>query len=433
MISFFQRSTHVVVAAILWGSFYLYCTEETMLKEIGGFTLHVTDLLFVLAICYSIVGAFIRWHLSLEVVLLILCGLLFISFARGVVSWGYASAGVPFRDVALFTSLIAFVYFWAHRLDVDWIFNAIILLGWGIVALSMARLVFGLTLFVLKDLDPSYEFRTLNSDAALTLGEAALIALGNAIYGLRGNRRLWYGASFLVFMIFLFISNQRTSIAATLAGLLVLAMTAPRKIRSIVVGVAVLLSALFCAVLWILWADLGEEINNYLPRSISMILLGSETYAAREGLWSSYLDAYAQGTFLDQLFGQPYGTEHLVYLQTNERFVSMSPHNGYIALLINAGAIGVFLFAYTLVVAIAKGFVILASASRFDLRYVRLAVAIIASHLVYSYGYQLGNDQGLLLAIAIFVIEQGYGSRRAITLKRAGLKNLNRTISGVSA
>src|SRR5438128_1267265 len=126
MIWFFQKTSPVVVLATLLVSAYLYVTEESTIAEVGGFTLHLPDLLFALAAIYCVAGAVVRWHSSLEeIVLLMLCAMMLLSFGRGIVTWGSAPAGVQFRQVAVFVSLAAYVYFWGRELNIDWVFKAI--------------------------------------------------------------------------------------------------------------------------------------------------------------------------------------------------------------------------------------------------------------------------------------------------------------------
>ncbi len=405
MIWFFQKTSPVVVLATLLVSGYLYVTEESLITEVGGFTLHVTDLLFVLAAMYCLAGALVRWHSSLEIVLLMLSAMLLLSFGRGIVTWGSGPAGVQFRQVAVFIALATFVYFWGRGLKIDWVFKAVVVLGWGIVALSIARLVLGLDAFILQERDPSYEFRTLNSESALMLGEAALIALNSALSASRRTPRLAYTASFVVFAVAVFVSNQRTSAFAMLAGVGMIIAFLPRRYRTIVFGAGSLALTVAAMILGVMWIELGNDIVDYLPRAVSMIVLGEETYGAREVIWASYLDAYAQWPLIDQLLGQPFGGTQLAISQTSDSYVMLSPHNGYIALLINIGALGVLLFAAVLILALVKGVFLLTREKRLDPSpNLRWAVAVVASHAVYSYGYLLSNDQGLLLALALQII-----------------------------
>jgi O-antigen ligase len=80
-------------------------------------------------------------------------------------------------------------------------------------------------------------------------------------------------------------------------------------------------------------------------------------------------------------------------------------HNGYVQLLLSAGAVGVSMFVLVMMWAVVQGVIRLQSAGSSELSSrLRLAVAIVGSHIVYSTGYTLPNEQGLLLAMAIQLI-----------------------------
>jgi O-antigen ligase len=399
---YFRQLLPATILTTLATSMYLYVTQFSELTVIGGFTLHITDVLFAVIMLYCISGALSRWYYSpLELALLVLCSLLIFSFGRGVVALGAAASGAQFRaSFAGFISFVAFVYFWGRDLNADWVFNKIVLLGWGIVVLSGARLVLGLDAFILEQLDPLYEFRTLNGAAALMLGEAALIAFNQSLSATRVGQRWLKWITFVVFVITLLISDQRTAIFATVVGIAVIGTFIPRQYRAaiLLVGSILCISGLiiFCAG----WIESSGDITEYLPNAVSLVLRAEGTFGWRIAQWEHYLYVYSQGSLLDQMIGQPLG----MVTRSAEKNSSLSvmAHNEYVQLLLTAGVVGTVLFLVVLTHAVIKCVALLRNTycpnaqSR-----LRLSVAIIASHAVFSVGYVLPNEQGLLLAIAL--------------------------------
>ena len=185
-----NRMCGVVVLATLCVSFYTDVREATALTSIGGFNLHITDILFGLIISWSLFGLKNwRGHSPSETLLFVLGGMLFMSFLRGVVEAGGAAAGVAFRMYAVFVALIIFTFFWGRKLNYGWVFDKIIWLGWAIVFLGIARLVLGLGAFI-QNQGPVEEPRIFDSAAALILGQAALIALHRWLMQSSATRRL---------------------------------------------------------------------------------------------------------------------------------------------------------------------------------------------------------------------------------------------------
>src|SRR5581483_3550031 len=91
-----SRTFSLLVWAWIFVSFYMFATQKSMLTSIGGFTLHITDLLFFLAALYCVPASFYRWRRSPEFILLLFYVLLVLSFMRGSLV-APAAAGVEFR------------------------------------------------------------------------------------------------------------------------------------------------------------------------------------------------------------------------------------------------------------------------------------------------------------------------------------------------
>jgi O-antigen ligase len=382
---------------------------------IGNFTLHVTDLLFALTMIHCSASALWRWRYSpLEYLNLLLCGILVVNFARGIAAVGVASAGVQFRNVAGFVAASLFVFFMHRRTDIDWVLDKVVLLGWGIVLLSFARLAFGLDVFIAPEVGYDPEVlgaRTLHSGAALMLGEACLIVLNRVGALPVGLKRRRMTTIFLIFFAIVLISNQRTAITATLTGIGVLVAAFPRQRRRVIFPVGGFVIVTAGAVVYGAWIAAGGDITSFLPEQS----VAETDYAWRLEQWQEYVDVYWQAGLVDQIIGMPLSLVQSMAFRLDLDRLQFVPHSEYVMLLINSGLIGAMLFGLMFVVAVGKGIMIMRRETGGNTRSnnVGLAIAIIVSHAVFSYAYVIPNEQGLLLAVALQVIATapGFASR----------------------
>lgn len=406
-----NRTSAIVVFATLCVSFYTFVRQATDITTIGSFTLHTTDVLFGLIISCSLFGLKNwRGHSLSETMLLLLSGLLLLNFGRGVIQVGNADAGNSFRLYAVFTALIIFGYFWGRKLDVQWVFDKIIWLGWAIVCLSMARLVLGLNAFI-QNVDPYGEPRILNAAATLMLGQAAMIALHQSLLRTSG-RPSWKAFSFIIFFATVLISNQRTATFATIAGAIAVAACVPRRRDTTIICAGMIVCTAGIGILAL--ASLSDgELTEYLPHSLQMIALQEGTFGWRLDQWQLYFQQWVDATFLDQIVGQPLGVSRAIGLGfstlTELDPMALPAHSEYLQLLLNVGVIGLLIFISASVFALGDAIII----SR---RYQRcspllgLAVAILISQIVYSSSYSLDAEQGLLLAISLRIIAVARGA-----------------------
>src|SRR5260370_24617753 len=147
---FFRQTAPIVIVATLGVALYDYIRMWDEIGVIGNFTLHVSDLLFGLMMIYCSAWALGRWrHSPLEYLNLLLCGVHVLNFARGMMAVGVAPAGIHFRLLyAGYVGAALFAFLMHRRIDIHWVLDKFVLLGWGIVLLSAARLVFGLNAFI---------------------------------------------------------------------------------------------------------------------------------------------------------------------------------------------------------------------------------------------------------------------------------------------
>jgi hypothetical protein len=389
--------------------------SEKEICNIGGYKLHPGDLLF--AVIYCAAGALVRRYGSrLELSLLVLGGLQAVNFFRGLAGPSAVTAGNAFRGDAIFNGIVAFIYVWGRTLNPDWVFNKIVVLGWGIVLVSVANLASGNSADFSCE---TCEARPLNSSAALMLGQALLIAFNQAISLPPGAERWRKGATFLVFLAGLLISQQRTATVATLAGLAVILAFAPRYYRSIAIGAGYMALLAVAAVFWSVWVGDGDVAQD-LPRAISWVINAEGTYGWRVRQWEQYLDIYWNSPLVDQIVGPALGVLTLAAAQSDEaNSLRAGTHSQYINLLLDSGIVGVLLFTSVLVFAMIKGlWLLLHSTGAPNQPRLRWAVAVVVCSAIFSYTYTLPPQNGLPLALAIQIIGMGRAAEREASLPR---------------
>lgn len=401
-----DRTCAVVVWTTLCVSFYIYVKQATDLTTIGSFNLHVTDVLFGLIISCSLFDSKNwRGHSSAETLLLVLSGLLLLSFCRGLIQVGNAAAGNAFRLYTVFTALIIFIYFRGRKLDYEWLFDKLIWFGWAIVFLGMARLVLGLDAFVQRA-DPYEESRIFNAAAALMLGHAALIALHGSLMRPGTAARSWRAVCFVVFFAMVLISNQRTATFATITGAIAIVAFVPRQRDTTIICVGTIACAAGIAVLAL--ASLSDgELTEYLPHSLQMVALQEGTFGWRLDQWQTYFQQWVDSTPFDQIAGQPFGVARAIGLQfstlTELDPLALPAHSQYLQFLLNIGVIGLLIFLSVPAFAFFDA-ILVTKGPQGRPPSVILAVAILISQVVFSFSYSLDNEQGLLLAISVQII-----------------------------
>lgn len=405
---FFRQTAPAVVLLMLGVALYMYIRQWTEIGVVGTFTLHITDPLFAVITLYCAGGALRHWRYSpLECLNLTVCGVIVLNFTRGLVGLDVAAAGVEFRNFNWFVAAGLFTYLMYGALDRDWIFDKVVLLGWGLVLLSVARLVFGLDAFIATaTVEFLGEARTLNSDAALMLCIAVFIVLSRFTRLKPGSRRCWSGVTFLVFVATLLISNQRTAIVACLAGIGVIVATQPRRQLRIAVIMGSPAVVIGAVVAYGIWLATAGDITPYVPSAITMLSSDDSSYAWRINQWQDLIDLYQQAPLIDQLIGAPLGSVRFLALRSDLGNLQVMGHSEYIELLMDAGAVGVLLFVVMLISAMAKGILILKrrTGDGAGSNNVSLAMAMVTSYAVYSYTYMLPDPQGLLFALALQII-----------------------------
>lgn len=228
--------------------------------------------------------------------------------------------------------------------------------------------------------------RALNSMQALVVAHAGFMALAHG-----RDRRAQVFA--LVCMTTVLASQQRTAWAATLVTALVLASrsgraTSPTLRRAVRGGLAAALVAVVL-LLTVGPSDLRDSTTAAVAGE-GAISTDSGTFGWRVESWTFLLGEVRSRPLADQMVGQPAGT-------SLERVVAgivrtESPHNMYVLMTVAVGYLGLGALVWLYVRALAL------TRHREPLLF-----AIVASLWVFSVGYQLGPEHGILLGMALSV------------------------------
>jgi len=226
--------------------------------------------------------------------------------------------------------------------------------------------------------------RALNSVQALVVAHAGFMALANG----RDRRAQIFG---LVCMTTVLASQQRTVWAASLVTALVLAFrtgraTSPALRRAVRSGLA---AALVAVVLLLTMGptDLRDSTTAAVAGE-GAISTDSGTFGWRVESWTFLLGEVRSRPLADQVVGQPAGT-------SLERVVAgivrtESPHNMYVMMAVALGYLGLAALVWLYGRALART------------RYREpLLFAIVASLCVFSVGYQLAPEHGILFGVAL--------------------------------
>jgi hypothetical protein len=237
------------------------------------------------------------------------------------------------------------------------------------------------------------------------LGQAGLIVLHGWLVGPRAERG-WKAVAFVIFFAAVLFSDQRTATLATIAGAITVLSFVPRRRDTTISCLGLIACAAGVGVVAL--ASLSDgQLTEYLPRSLQMIVLQEGTFAWRLDQWQIYFQQWVDAAPFDQIIGQPLGLALAIGLRfstlTELAPLALPAHSEYLQLLLNVGVIGLATFLLVPVSAFIDAIFVSKVRQRLSAPVI-LAIAILASQLVFSFSYSLDNVQGLLLAISVQVI-----------------------------
>lgn len=156
----------------------------------------------------------------------------------------------------------------------------------------------------------------------------------------RGGKRLLHGLLTVTGLLFLYLTNSRTSFAACMAAVsvLVLLLGEPRVRFLLVSGVLTLLG-LVAMVLGERFALLLQSVV-FMGRSIE----SQATLTGRVPMWEHCLAYVAERPFLGHGFNNFWSPEHVQQVSSVQGWVVGAAHSTYIELLLDLGLVGLILY-----------------------------------------------------------------------------------------
>jgi O-Antigen ligase len=304
--------------------------------------------------------------------------LLALSLLRGISSFGSQEAVNAGRSLLYLIVAVSFAVICLR--DSCW--EAVIHL-WRVSAVVFLAFA---ALFLLRNGFGSYTkdgTRALDASHALLVGQAAVLGLAD----MTSRRQKIFVLSCFVTILF---TQQRTVWAATLGAVVIVAIRSGQLgNRQMTRTLRTELLAGFAAVVGLLLVG-PSALQASVGEATATASADSGTLGWRIQGWTSLLKTFGNKPIEDKLIGQPSGTGFDRVL--NGAVVTVSPHNMYLYVLIALGFFGLALLG-----------ALLASALRQSHLVSVVLFALICGLLIYSMGYQLGPEQGLLLGAGLTV------------------------------
>lgn len=328
-----------------------------------------------------------------------------LGFLRGFVtspSLALTSARVM-AIVPMFTVLSLFRLTERQR---DGIFRAINVAAVMVSAILVLRLMFGANLFYqisfrnLSDVNDGG--RGLSAQAALILAGGVVVSFARAYRAKHsGTPSRSHRRNGAVFAGLLLLSFQASATLAGIAGLAIVLALAPG--HSVSLRRTTVISAVGAfAALWFV-APEALSIDSYismLPPEIAD-QLGRRTgnLDTRIEVWSGFLHSFDARNTFDQMFGLAAGQREQIVVQLwGGTYWEHALHSGYFGLLSSVGYLGLSAFILMLVTISAVG---LRRLTKPGFDFAHLAPALAAMLLVFGIGYDIRNEHGVFILLAV--------------------------------
>ena len=273
-------------------------------------------------------------------------------------------------------------------------------------AVSVARLFFGAQLWYLADYATTMAIndggRVISNNGALLIGVGAIIGTMTLFDRVRSRTaKLRDIATPAAMTLILPLTFQGSATLGTLLGFIGLFALLPgqhRALRQFLIlylvgsGLALLLIAPeFYRFEWVgalLPADVAEQLMRR-----------TNNLGTREAIWDGVLAGFPYWKYTDQVFGHPFGQSPLLVInQWGGMIWTVSIHSMYFGLLVTSGLAGLGIYLLTVVLLLIMLFV---KAIRYCNSYAALCASLLLILLVFGYGYDLRNEHGIILAVAI--------------------------------
>jgi O-antigen ligase len=403
-----DRLINIALWAVLTSIFYRELFGTYLIAEIGSFNLasHDIALLFLLPLLFK-VWPQIRFTGLPVTLLLSFLAIGAFNFLRGVFESNLTDAAQDIRTYLPF--LLSFFLFAVIPLTPErgkLILKVFISFGSLLAILAILRHGLGNGLFR-SGVSYAEEIadRPLEAPGALVLGQAAAVAIGVGLFGWQDQKgSLVHVIIGSLFFIILLSTGQRS---ASLAGLTAIAVTLifsrSRSNILITIGIGIAVMAFVIIVTQVVAIMGYDNFLHLMPESIQEVFGSESTLDWRFDYWDAIFAQRENWTAIAKLFGIAFGTNAGFFVEQYKTIISYSPHNNYIYILIQYGIFGTVLF-YSIVMA---GFIRMMMLRRrsnvdaFAKIFPAIIIGLLASQLVYSFGYDIRHEQGVMLGLAL--------------------------------
>lgn len=372
--------------------FLLYTVLESPPRvDIGAISIYPLDLVTVTYLVLPLTQILRKGSVSRETLsVIVLLLLVLIGFGNGISKYGLEAAGNQVRSYLYFIAPMLYMVSYPNVsrtvrvLPKMWVYSAAFLVC---VVLYRLTLAFGFGLAKPNWLSAGgFPFRVIPASGSFYIFQAALIIL---VLGRMEAFRIPFRTVLLVLFLSCVIFLQHRTVWVIALLLIFWFIVSQAKTRGFVLAIVLMVFA--SVVAFALMAP-GSAFATSLFASASNL----QTLDWRLAGWIDLLDQFVHGSWIEIIFGHPfgYGYQRMV----GELAVAVSPHNFYIQVLWDLGLVGlsIVLVIYLRTLARLRG-------QRYKSAYKQISYYVILSHLVYFFTYSLSFEQALLAGLALSV------------------------------
>lgn len=395
--------------ALVLATFVYLLTVPEVSASYSGIKIVPEDLLTILLAVVSVIRILNKGPSLSQGLWLGFGGLISVSLFLGISKYGIAPAGNAVRKAFYFWACVA--YFSSYEYPrhkqaeiIRWLsavgalVSIIVVYRWTLDTLGLSGGK------VWSSMSQNIPYRVIGATHALFFANLLIIGIHRKIKGYA--ERYW---RFLLplLMIEILLLQHRSVWMATLVGLTLLIMLAPRKLQSTssksaipsVIGILVAISLLVGGYL--------DGFTNALVQSIQEATSEESTFVWRLLGWQSLLGQWWEGGWTTRLIGKPFGSGWERYIDDiSSTAIMVSPHNTYLNMLLRVGLLGLTVFLGTYTVLTLQLIWKRRTEGAEDPLSTNLLLTLIAMQVVFFVPYGFPMSQAIILGIALSMAEQ---------------------------
>lgn len=406
--AFYHRPT-AGVSSVIW----VFVIETLIMIQPRlplGVQLFLPDLLFLMLGVAGLLRIFTVRLQRQHYVWLIFGGVLFLSFALGVLQYG-TTAGVESRT---------FFYFWAGiwylmtfqltAEQLDRIMRVYMAAALVMVVLALFRwtaMAIGLDIVRYWN-EGGSSLRVFTAAQTFFLAQAFLIGL-YAFLNKAGP--LWW-RPFLPFLFACIVVLQHRTVWAVMLVSMAMVLLLSGKVRSKAITTFILAGVLGTAVLLpLVSGGRLDTVQQSLAHSVEEVGQKKSTLMWRVQSWQALVEQWAYGGPVVNMIGKPFGAGFSRHIEIAQDELTQNPHNHYVYALLRVGLIGVFAMLAAYFMALHTSWRH-RSQSVSQLVDAKLLITLVAGQLMYFISYPAHYSQLIALGLSLVLLGQ-YRHRKA--------------------